>query len=425
MQYRRKLAELAKAQGRPFRIALVGAGQMGRGFASQAHRLGLSVAAVADIAPERINQAFHDLGHPDPTISDDASELNKLIAAGQPVGTTNAAIINELDVDVVVEATGVAAVGADVMYHALVAKKHVATLNVEADVTVGPMLHKIAQDNGVLYSVCNGDEPAEAKELVDFAKDLSFEVVMAGKGKNNPFEPHSNPDTVAERAAKKHMNPKMLASFTDGSKTMIEMAALANATGLKLTKRGMIGPQASRTTLQDVFKPASEGGVLEETGVVDYCTGDVAPGVFVVIKTDSPYVAEEMSYLSMGPGPYFALYRPYHLASVEAPMTVAKMLVDGYETLTCDSLMTEVIASTKKEHKAGEKFDGIGGYSARGVADRVDDARRENLVPIGLLQNAVAKRDLPIDHLVTYDDVELDESATIFKLRKMQEELGI
>ena len=425
MQYRRKLAELAQQQGRPFRIALVGAGQMGRGFASQAHRLGLEVAAVADIAEERINQTFNDLGKGAPMISEDASALNAQIAAGKPVGTTNAAIINELDVDVVVEATGVAAVGADVMYHALLAKKHVATLNVEADVTVGPMLHKLAQEHGVLYSVCNGDEPAEAKELVDFAKDLSFEVVMAGKGKNNPFEPHSNPDTVAERAAKKHMNPKMLASFTDGSKTMIEMSALANATGLKLTKRGMVGPSASRTTLQDVFKPVAEGGVLEETGVVDYCTGDVAPGVFVVIKTDSPYVAEEMSYLSMGPGPYFALYRPYHLASVEAPMTVAKMLVDGYETLTCDSLMTEVIASTKKEHKAGEKFDGIGGYSARGVADRVEDARRDNLVPIGLLQNAVAKRDLPKDHLVTYDDVELDESATIFKLRKMQEELGI
>ena len=425
MQYRRKLAELAEKQGRPFRIALVGAGQMGRGFASQAHRLGLEVAAVADIAEERINQAFNDLGKGAPTISEDAAALNAEIAAGKPVGTTNAAIINELDVDVVVEATGVAAVGADVMYNALLAKKHVATLNVEADVTVGPMLHKLAGDNGVLYSVCNGDEPAEAKELVDFAKDLSFEVVMAGKGKNNPFEPHSNPDTVAERAAKKHMNPKMLASFTDGSKTMIEMSALANATGLKLTKRGMVGPAATRTTLQDVFKPVAEGGVLEETGVVDYCTGDVAPGVFVVIKTDSPYVSEEMSYLSMGPGPYFALYRPYHLASVEAPMTVAKMLVDGYETLTCDELMTEVVASTKKEHKAGEKFDGIGGFSARGVADRVDDARRDNLVPIGLLQNAVAKRDLPIDHLVTYDDVELDENATIFKLRKMQEELGI
>jgi predicted homoserine dehydrogenase-like protein len=221
------------------------------------------------------------------------------------------------------------------------------------------------------------------------------------------------------------MNPKMLASFTDGSKTMIEMAALANATGLKLAKRGMIGPAATRTTLQDVFKPKSEGGVLDEIGVVDYCTGDVAPGVFVVVKTEAPYVAEEMSYLSMGPGPYFALYRPYHLASVEAPMTVAKMLVDGYESLATDSRMTEVIASTKKPHAAGEKFDGIGGYSARGVADRVKDAKRENLVPIGLLQNAVAKRDLPIDHLVTYDDVDLDETATIYKLRKMQDELGL
>ncbi len=425
MQYRLKLQELAKKNGRPFRIALVGAGQMGRGFAAQAHRLGLEVAAVADIAPDRINQAFHDLGHPSPIISSDPAELNHLIKAGQPAGTTNADIIPLLDVDVVVEATGVAAIGADVIYKSLKASKHVATLNVEADVTVGPILHKTAKEHGVLYSVCNGDEPTEAKELVDFARDLSFEIIMAGKGKNNPFEPHSNPDTVAERAAKKHMNPKMLASFTDGSKTMIEMAALANATGLKLTKRGMIGPAATRLTLQDVFKPKSEGGVLDEVGVVDYCTGDVAPGVFVVIKTEAPYVAEEMSYLSMGPGPYFALYRPYHLASVEAPMTVAKMLVDGYESLATDSRMTEVIASTKKAHAQGEKFDGIGGYSARGVADRVEDAKRENLVPIGLLQNAVAKRNLPIDHLVTYDDVELDESATIYQLRKKQDELGL
>lgn len=425
MQYRHKLAELAVRNGRPFRIALVGAGQMGRGFAAQAHRLGLAVAAVADIAPDRINQAFRDLGHPEPTISSDVADLNMRIAAGQPVGTTDASVIPMLDVDVVVEATGVAAIGAEVIYNSLRAGKHVATLNVEADVTVGPILHKTASENGVLYSVCNGDEPTEAKELVDFALDLSFEVIMAGKGKNNPFEPHSNPDTVQECAAKKHMNPKMLASFTDGSKTMIEMAALANATGLKLTRRGMIGPEATRTTLQDVFKPKSEGGVLDEVGVVDYCTGDVAPGVFVVVKTEAPYVAEEMSYLSMGPGPYFALYRPYHLASVEAPMTVAKMLVDGYESLTTDRRMTEVIASTKKEHRAGEKFDGIGGFSARGVADRVEDAKRENLVPIGLLQNATAKKDIPIDHLVTYDDVELDQNATIYKLRQMQDELGL
>jgi predicted homoserine dehydrogenase-like protein len=142
-------------------------------------------------------------------------------------------------------------------------------------------------------------------------------------------------------------------------------------------------------------------------------------------KTDSPYVAEEMSYLSMGKGPYFAIYRPYHLASVEAPLTVAKILVDGYETLVTDHLMTEVIASTKKPHAKGEKFDGIGGYSARGVADKFEDAKKDNLVPIGLLEWAVAKRDLPIDHLVTYDDVELDQNQTIYKLRMQQDQLGL
>jgi len=217
----------------------------------------------------------------------------------------------------------------------------------------------------------------------------------------------------------------MLCSFTDGSKTMTEMVALANTTGLQLSKRGMYGPASSVKTLQDTFALAADGGVLDRAGVVDYCTGDVAPGVFVVVRTDQPYVSEEMSYLGMGKGPYFAIYRPYHLASVEAPITVAKILTEGRSSLVSGKRMTEVIAATKKLHNVGDKFDGIGGYSARGVADRVKDAKRENLVPIGLLQNAVAKRDLPIDHLVTYDDVDLDETATIYKLRKMQDELGL
>jgi predicted homoserine dehydrogenase-like protein len=166
----------------------------------------------------------------------------------------DATLIAQLDVDVVVEATGVPEVGARVTSACLKAKKHVAVLNVEMDVTIGPLLTKMAADNGVLYSVCHGDEPVEALYLVEFARDLSFEIVMAGKGKNNPFEPHSTPETVAERAAQKQMNPKMLCSFTDGSKTMIEMSALANATGLKLTKRGMIGPAATVKTLSELFE---------------------------------------------------------------------------------------------------------------------------------------------------------------------------
>lgn len=425
MQYREQLKVLAKAQGRDFRIALVGAGQMGRGFASQSHRMGLAVAVISDIDPARIKQAYADLKLGEPVISVDVAELNAAIEAGKPAGTTDANLISQLNVDVVVEATGVPEIGAKVAYNSLINKKHVAVLNVECDVTVGPILVKTALENGVLYSVCHGDEPVEAKELVDFARDLSFEVVCAGKGKNNPFEPLSNPDTVADRAAAKHMNPKMLASFTDGSKTMIEMAALANATGLRLTQRGMIGPAATVKTLQDVFALKADGGVLEESGVVEYCTGDVAPGVFVIVKTDSPYVAEEMSYLSMGAGPYFALYRPYHLASVEAPLTVAKMLVDGRASLVSGKRMTEVIAATKKVHQAGDKFDGIGGYSARGVADKVEAALRDNLVPIGILQGAIAKREIPVGAYVTYDDVELDQTQTIYKLRQEQDALGL
>jgi predicted homoserine dehydrogenase-like protein len=425
MQYRELLNDLAAKQGRRSRIALVGAGQMGRGFASQSHRLGLEVSVIADVDPARIKQAYADLKLKEPIISDDVDQLNKAINSGQPAGTLDSKLIALLDVDVVVEATGVPEIGAQVSYNSLVNKKHVAVLNVECDVTIGPLLRKTAEENGVIYSVCHGDEPIEAKVLVDFALDLSFEVICAGKGKNNPFEPLSNPDTVLERARAKHMNPKMLASFTDGSKTMIEMAALANATGLSLTQRGMIGPKATVKTLQDVFALKADGGVLDEPGVVDYCTGDVAPGVFVVVRTDQPYVSEEMSYLGMGKGPYFAIYRPYHLASVEAPITVAKILTEGRSSLVSGKRMTEVIAATKKLHNVGDKFDGIGGYSARGVTDKVADALKDGMVPIGLLQGATTKRKIEVSEYVTWDDVDLDESQTIYQLRKQQDALGL
>ncbi len=425
MQYRELLNDLAAKQGRRSRIALVGAGQMGRGFASQSHRLGLEVSVIADVDPVRIKQAYADLKLKEPIISNDVDQLNKAINSGQPAGTLDSKLIALLDVDVVVEATGVPEIGAQVSYNALINKKHVAVLNVECDVTIGPLLRKTAEENGVIYSVCHGDEPIEAKVLVDFALDLSFEVICAGKGKNNPFEPLSNPDTVLERARAKHMNPKMLASFTDGSKTMIEMAALANATGLSLTQRGMIGPKATVKTLQDVFALKADGGVLDEPGVVDYCTGDVAPGVFVVVRTDQPYVSEEMSYLGMGKGPYFAIYRPYHLASVEAPITVAKILTEGRSSLVSGKRMTEVIAATKKLHNVGDKFDGIGGYSARGVTDKVADALKDGMVPIGLLQGATTKRKIEVGEYVTWDDVDLDESQTIYQLRKQQDALGL
>lgn len=426
MYYSPRLEKLAKANGRDFQIALVGAGQMGRGFASQCNKMpGLEVSCIVDLDKKRIEQVFKDITKKTPVISDDLAELISALKNGSPVGLTNVELLSQLPVDVVVEATGVPNIGALVAEAALKSKKHVAVLNVECDVTIGPLLKKLAEENGVIYTVCHGDEPIEAKALVDFARDLSFEIICAGKGKNNPFEPLSTPDTVLEKAKSQNMNPKMLCSFTDGSKTMIEMAALANATGLQLTKRGMIGPETTVKTLQKTYALKADGGILDKAGVVDYCTGDVAPGVFVVIKTDDHYVSEEMTYLKMGEGPYFALHRPYHLASVEAPISIAKILLDHESSLVCENRITEVIAATKKDLHPGEVLDSIGGYCYRGIADLREDAERENLVPIGLLQNAIVKKPLSVGQLITFDDVEIDTSQAIVRLRREQDALGL
>ena len=399
---------------------------MGRGFGYQIFRMpGLSLSLVVDIDPDRIRSLFSDIGVKEVVISTDHKILSDAILAGKAAGTTTTEFIAELPYDIVVEATGVPDVGAQVTYSCLQAKKDVAVLNVEMDVTIGPLLHNIAESGGAIYTVCHGDEPIEAKALVDFARDLQFEIVAAGKGKNNPFEPLSTPDTVRERAISKRMNPKMLCSFTDGSKTMTEMVALANATGLELSKRGMYGPHATVKTLTEVFALREDGGVLDRPGVVDYCMGDVAPGVFVIVRSDAPYINHEMTYLAMGPGPYFALYRPFHLASIEAPLSVARAVLDREASLFAPSLMAEVTTMAKKDLHPGERIDGIGGYTVRGYADIAKDAERDNLVPIGLIQNAVVQKPIKLGELISYDQVELDESSLIVQLRRKQDSLGL
>lgn len=426
MAYSQRLQDHAKKLGRDVRVALVGAGQMGRGFGYQIFRMtGLSLAIVVDVDPNRIRSLFNDIGIKDVVISTDPKVLSDAILAGKAAGTTTTEFIAELPYDIVVEATGVPDVGAQVTYSCLQAKKDVAVLNVEMDVTIGPLLHNMAESGGAVYTVCHGDEPIEAKALVDFARDLQFEIVVAGKGKNNPFEPLSTPDTVRERAISKQMNPKMLCSFTDGSKTMTEMVALANATGLELSKRGMYGPHATVKTLTDVYALQSDGGVLDRPGVVDYCMGDVAPGVFVIVRSDAPYINHEMTYLAMGPGPYFALYRPFHLASIEAPLSVARAVLDREASLFAPNLQAEVCTMAKKDLNPGDTIDGIGGYTVRGYADIAKDARRDNLVPIGLIEGAIVQKQIKVGDLISYDQVELNESSLIVQLRRKQDSLGL
>lgn len=424
MSYRSRLQAREAEVGRPLRVGLVGAGQMGRGFAAQLLRMpGISLSAVLDVDRSRAEDALTQSGLKASSAGTTDAAV-QAIENGESVALGGIDELGALPLDVVVEATGVPDVGARVALESLLSGKGIATLNVESDVTIGALIKVVAEKTGAIYSVCRGDEPVETKILVDYARDLALDVICAGKGKNNPLDIYATPESLAERAASKQMNPKMLCSFVDGSKAMIEMAALANTTGLGVSTRGMHGPASTVPTLHQTFALKEDGGVLDRAGVVDYCTGPVAPGVFVVVRTEDPYVHHEMTYLQMGDGPYFALYRPYHLASIEAPLTVYEMALDNRPSLVAEHWTAEVGAMSKRPLSAGEKIDGVGGMMVRGLIDDADDFKRDNAVPLGVLAGATLKHDVPVDHLLTYDDVELDESSTIVTLRRMQDAMA-
>ena len=241
---------------------------------------------------------------------------------------------------------------------------------------------------------------------------------MCRQRQNNPLDQTANPDTCLEKATRKKMNPKMLASFEDGSKTMIEMTALANAINLPPDKIGMNGPVSGVNDLNKVLIPKGDGGVLEGTGRVDYAFGP-APGVFSIVKSENPTVIEEMEYLSMGEGPYYTLYRPYHLASIEAPRSIGMAIINNEPGLQPKSWIAEVIGHAKKDLQKGDQIDGIGGFSSYGVTYPVSEA--DNLVPLGLLEGAVVAKDVKQGDPISYDSVELPENL-INNLRKLQED---
>ena len=424
MGYTRKLLARQEKLGRPVRVGLVGAGQMGSGFIAQISRQkGVDITAVADVVVDRAIDALRRAGIEDVVQDNDLAALASAIEAGKHVVVNDALALTKLPLDIVIECSGVPEIAAKVALASLLAGKHVALMTVEADVTVGLLLARIAAQTGSIYTVCRGDEPVECLKLVEYVEDIGLEVILAGKGKNNPLNQTATPGTLVQEATDKGMNPRMLCSFVDGTKTMIEMAALANAANLQLTKRSMHGPAATVPTLHDIFKPIADGGILQRTGVVDYATGPVAPGVFVVAKANDPVVREELSYLKLGAGPYFAFYRPYHLASVEAVLSIGEIIIDGQASLAPVAWNADVSAMAKRDLKVGEKIDGIGGEHVYGDAVPAAEAAANRELPIGLASAGTLIRDVAQGTAITYDDVSLDETKTIVILRKLQDAL--
>jgi predicted homoserine dehydrogenase-like protein len=414
MNFTEELIKREKELGRPVRVGLAGAGQMGSGLAAQIGKIpGMELVACADIDLARAENALRLAGIEKIGHNKDATSY---IENGQGGVVDNAKALAELPVDIVYEATGVPWVGAEVADACIDAKKHILMLNVETDVTIGKYLANKANANGVIYSVANGDEPVACKELYDFSVDLGFEIVCVGKGKNNPLDQAANPDTCLEKATKKKMNPKMLASFEDGSKTMIEMAALANAIGLPPDKVGMNGPISEVKDLNKTLIPIEDGGVLNGIGRVDYAFGP-APGVFSIVKSDNPTVIDEMAYLSMGSGPYYTFYRPYHLASIEAPRSVGMAIINNEPGLQPTTWIAEVIGHAKKDLSVGDKIDGIGGYCSYGVTYPVEDSKE--FVPLGLLEGATVTKNIKKGEPIAKTAVQLPDNL-INSLRNLQ-----
>ncbi|MFT4218360.1 MAG: oxidoreductase [Micropruina sp.] len=423
MSYSQRLLERERATGRPVRVGVVGAGQMGSGLVAQINRVpGLFMSAVADIDVTRAERALAGAGCAQVTSTDDLTAAAAAIEAGGSVAVNSGLALTRLPVDVIVEVSGVPDVAAEVAYASLLAGKDTLLMTVEADVTVGLLLAAMANAGGAIYSVCRGDEPVECLKLIEYAQDIGLEVVVVGKGKNNPMRPTDTPDDVTEEALAKGMNPKMLCSFTDGTKTQVEMCALSNATGYPLDVPGMHGVPCSIDELATMLVPAADGGIVTHDGpVVEYVTGNVAPGVFVIAKSTNDVVTHELDYLHLGSGPYYSLYRPYHLASIEANLSIGEAVVDRRPSFQPTTWTSEVIAVAKSDLKAGLRIEGIGGHHVYGFAVPAEDARSQGALPVGLAAGCVLTRDIAAGETLGYADVVLDESRPIVAMRRLQD----
>ncbi|TPJ79285.1 NAD(P)H-dependent oxidoreductase [Mesorhizobium sp. B2-6-2] len=423
----RDLARRA-AEGRPVRIGVIGSGEMGTDLVTQGMLMpGISIAAISTRRPHTAHEAIR-IAYGDEAMAAEAetgSGVTRAIESGRIAITSNEVLVTNPLIDVVIDATGKPGVAADFDLMAMEHGKHLVMMNVEADVTIGCYLKQQADRLGVVYSVGAGDEPSSCMELIEFASALGLGVVAAGKGKNNPLNHDAVPDDYREEAARRNMNPRMLVEFVDGSKTMVEMCAIANATGLVPDVPGMHGPRADRDQLAKVLIPKEHGGLLSRKGVVDYTIGKgVAPGVFVIVEAMHPRVVERMDDLHVGQGPYYGLFRPYHLTSLEVPLTAARIMLYGKpDMVPLSRPVAEVCAVAKRDLAAGEILDAIGETCYRSWTMTVGDARAVRAVPVGLLEGGKVLKPVKKGALLTDDNAVPDRTTRLYALRRLQDDM--
>jgi len=414
-----------EAENDPILVGLVGCGQMGSGLAHVTNQMvGMNTVAISDIDVNRPLAALAAMGVPKSEIivTNQVGEAQDALRAGKYLVTEDAVMLAKLEsLDAVVEATGLTEVGARVAWNCILHSKHVIMLNVETDVTVGPLLHRLAQNAGCVYTAASGDEPGVCKMLYNLAGTMGFEVVCLGKGKNNLIDFGATPDSCREEAESKGMNPKMLAAFKDGSKTMVELAAMSNATGLVPDVPGMHGVKVDVPDLNKVFIPKEDGGILGRRGCVDYSTGKVAPGVFIIVTSPDPRIRVDMKFYSMGPGPYYTLYRPYHLCAIETPVSVAEAVIYGESTIVSKRLVSEVATIAKRDLKVGEIAGEIGSPDIFGRTYVFEEAHAQRAIPLGLAPGGKVLKNIAKGDLLTEENFAPNPAKFVYELRKVQD----
>ncbi|WFP62461.1 homoserine dehydrogenase [Mesorhizobium sp. WSM4904] len=422
-QFAAELLQRAEKQG-PITIGLAGAGQMGTDIVVQVALMpGMRIGAISEVRPQAAIEAALLAGHDRSDIvqASNAAAIDRAIEAGKIAVTEDLhALAAAGRIDVIIDATGNPNIGTLFALEVMKNGKHIVMLNVEADITIGRFLKEEARKAGVVYTGAAGDEPACTLEIIGFAKSLGFNIVAAGKGKNNPLNIDAVPADYEKEAAERNMNARMLVEFVDGSKTAIEMVAIANATGLVPDVPGMHGPTATLEELASVLCPREDGGVLHRKGVVDYSIGKgVAPGVFCIIETKHPRVLERMIDLKVGKGPYFTIFRPYHLTSLEVPLSAARAVVYRRADMEpLDHPVAEAVAVAKTNLGTGQSLGMIGENDYRGFAMTWEDARAKGVLPIGLAERAKVVKPIKAGDFLTYENCVPDDSMVITQIRR-------
>ncbi len=413
------------SQGKHVRVGMVGAGFMGQGIAMQINNVvpGMRLAAVSNRHIEAAKAAYTNSGLHDVETVESVSQLESAIAVGKPAVTQDPMLLCQAEgLDAIIEVTGHVEFSSHVALAAIQNRKHLILMNAELDATVGPILKVYADRAGVVVTNADGDQPGVTMNLYRFVKGLGVIPVLCGniKGLHDPYR---NPTTQEGFARKWGMDPAMVTSFADGTKISFEQAIVANATGMRVAKRGMHGPTVETgTPISEAVNLYPLKELLEGPGIVDYVVGATPnPGVFVLGTHPDPQQRHCLSLYKLGPGPLYVFYTPYHLCHFEVHNTVARAVL--FEDATIAPLgppLVDVVATAKIDLKRGQLLDGIGHYHTYGQCENTETAFAQNLLPMGLAEGCRLKCDIPKDQVLTYNDVEVPSGRLPDKLREEQ-----